>query len=114
MLAAYSFSVFSKNPKQNILRTETQDVSWTHLSHSSQIHLSFVLFCLFVFVVVVFVFRDRVSLYSPGCPGTHFVEQAGLKLRNLPASASQVLGLKACKDFFFLIKPKPGECWHFI
>jgi hypothetical protein len=40
------------------------------------------------------VFRDRVSLYSPGCPGTHFVDQAGLKLRNLPASASQVLGLK--------------------
>jgi hypothetical protein len=42
------------------------------------------------------VFRDRVSLYSPGCPGTHFVDQAGLKLRNPPASASQVLGLKAC------------------
>jgi hypothetical protein len=48
-------------------------------------------FCLFVFV-----FQDRVSLYSPGCPGTHFVDQAGLELRNLPASASQVLGLKAC------------------
>jgi len=42
------------------------------------------------------VFRDRVSLYSPGCPGTHFVDQAGLELRNLPASASGVLGLKAC------------------
>jgi hypothetical protein len=42
------------------------------------------------------VFRDRVSLYSPGCPVTHFVDQAGLKLRNSPASASQVLGLKAC------------------
>jgi hypothetical protein len=41
-------------------------------------------------------FRDRVSLYSPGCPGTHSVEQAGLKLRNPPASASQVLGLQAC------------------
>jgi hypothetical protein len=41
-------------------------------------------------------FQDRVSLYSPGCPGTHFVDQTGLKLRNLPASASQVLGLKAC------------------
>jgi len=40
--------------------------------------------------------RDRVSLYSPGCPGTHFVDQAGLEFRNLPASASQVLGLKAC------------------
>jgi hypothetical protein len=42
------------------------------------------------------VFRDRVSLYSFGCPGTHSVDQAGLKLRNPPASASQVLGLKEC------------------
>jgi hypothetical protein len=40
--------------------------------------------------------RDRVSLYSPGCPGNHFVDQAGLELRNPPASASPVLGLKAC------------------
>ena len=42
----------------------------------------------FVFVVVVFVFQDRVSLYSPGCPGTHFVDQGGLELRNLLPSAS--------------------------
>ncbi|GAB1302424.1 Ankyrin repeat domain-containing protein 2 [Apodemus speciosus] len=28
------------------------------------------------------------------CPGPHSVDQAGLELRNLPASASQVLGLK--------------------
>jgi hypothetical protein len=40
--------------------------------------------------------RHRVSLCSPGCPATHSVDQAGLELRNLPASASQVLGLKAC------------------
>jgi hypothetical protein len=39
---------------------------------------------------------DRVSLGIPDSPGTHSVDQAGLKLRNLPASASQVLGLKAC------------------
>jgi hypothetical protein len=44
----------------------------------------------------VLVFRDRVSLCSPGCPGTHFVDQAVLKTKNLPASDSQVLGLKAC------------------
>ncbi|GAB1287357.1 Protein-L-isoaspartate O-methyltransferase domain-containing protein 2 [Apodemus speciosus] len=37
----------------------------------------------------------RVSLCSPGYPGTHSVDQAGLELRNPPASASQVLGLKA-------------------
>jgi hypothetical protein len=51
------------------------------------------------------VFRDSVSLYSPGCPGTHSVDQAGLELRNLPASASRVLGLKACATtpgLFFL------------
>ena len=60
------------------------------------------LFCLFVclgFCLIfwfLFFFGDRVSLYSPGCPGAHSVDQAGLELRNLPASASQVLGLKAC------------------
>ena len=46
--------------------------------------------------VCLFVFRNRVSLCNPGCPGTHSLDQAGLKLSNLPASASQVLGLKTC------------------
>ena len=52
---------------------------------------------LFVVIVVLpFVFvRDRISLCSPGCPGTHFVDQTGLELKNSPASASPVLGLKA-------------------
>jgi hypothetical protein len=40
------------------------------------------------FVVVVVIFRDRVSLYSSGCPETLSVDQAGLELRDLPASAS--------------------------
>jgi hypothetical protein len=51
-----------------------------------------------------FFFRDRVSLCSLGCPGTYSVDQAGLELRNLPVSASRVLGLKACATtpgFFF-------------
>jgi hypothetical protein len=65
----------------------------------------FVFFCLFVFV-----FRDRVSLCSlAGCPGTHFVVQAGLKLRNLPASASQVLGLKACAT-----TARPGKGFNLV
>jgi hypothetical protein len=51
------------------------------------------------------VFRDRVSLCSPDCPGTHSVDQAGLELRNPPAS--QVLGLKACPT-------TPGSCFSFI
>jgi hypothetical protein len=40
------------------------------------------------FFFFFFGFNDRVSLCSPGCPGTHSVDQAGLERRNLPASAS--------------------------
>jgi hypothetical protein len=72
--------------------------SWrNNLSLSvSVMSLGFV--CLFVLFVClsVLVFRDRVSLCSPGCPGTYFVDQTGLKLRDPPVSASRVLGLKAC------------------
>jgi hypothetical protein len=69
-------------------------------------------FFLFVLFVCLFVFRDMVSLYSPGCPGTHFVDQAGLELRNLPVSASPVLGLKACATMpssFFKPFHSPGQ-----
>jgi hypothetical protein len=55
-----------------------------------------VLAALIFFFFFFWFFQDRVSLYGPGCPGAHFVDQAGLELRNLPVSASQVLGLKAC------------------
>jgi hypothetical protein len=44
----------------------------------------FVLFCFF---------RDSVSLYSPSGPGTHFVDQAGLKLISAYLSASLKAGL---------------------
>jgi hypothetical protein len=49
-----------------------------------------------VLILLCFVFfLDRVSLCSPGCPGTHSVDQAGLKLRDLSASATfHMLGLK--------------------
>jgi hypothetical protein len=45
---------------------------------------------------IKFFFWDSVSLCSTGCPGTHSVDQTVLELRNVPASASQVLGLKSC------------------
>jgi hypothetical protein len=48
-------------------------------------------FRMVLFVLFCFVFRDRLSLCSVGCPGTHSVEQAGLKLKDPSASASQVL-----------------------
>jgi hypothetical protein len=61
----------------------------------------FVLFCFVLFCFVLF--WDKVSLYSSDCPGTYFVDHTGLKLRNLPASAFQVLGLKACTTTAWLI-----------
>jgi hypothetical protein len=66
------------------------------LSNGTQVGFLFCLFVCFLFVCLFVCFPDRVSLYSPGCPGTHSVDQAGLELRNPPASASQVLGLKVC------------------
>jgi hypothetical protein len=52
------------------------------------------LFCFFLFFFFL-TFGERISLCSPGCSGIHFIDQAGLELRDLPASASGVLGLKA-------------------
>jgi hypothetical protein len=49
----------------------------------------FVLFCFVLFFVTGF------PLCS-GCSGTQSVDQAGLELRNPPASVSQVPGSKAC------------------
>jgi hypothetical protein len=48
-----------------------------------------VVFCLFLF------FRDRASLYSPGCPGTCSVDQACVyNVRDPPPDASGVQRLK--------------------
>ena len=33
-------------------------------------------------------FRDKVSLCSLGCPGTHSVDKSSLELKDMPASAS--------------------------
>jgi hypothetical protein len=45
--------------------------------------------------------------FETGFLETHFVDQAGLELRNPPTSASQVLGLKACTTM-------PGLFYLFI
>jgi hypothetical protein len=58
--------------------------------------LFYFLFLFIIVIIIILVFGDRASLYNSGCLGTHSVDQGGLKLRDPPASASQVLGLKAC------------------
>ena len=64
-------------------------------------------FFFFLVLVLVLIFQDKVSLCSPGCPGTHFVDQADHKLRNPPASASRVLVLKAWTTM-------PGSHWALV
>jgi hypothetical protein len=54
----------------------------------------FVLFCFFVcffsgFLVLVCLLRQgyKVSFHGPDCPGTHYVDQAAIKLRDPPVFA---------------------------
>jgi hypothetical protein len=56
-------------------------------THASAIYLFIYLFIYLSIYLFIYLFVF---------PGTHSLDQADLKLRNLPASASQVLGLKAC------------------
>jgi hypothetical protein len=48
----------------------------------------FVCFVLFFVFFVLFFLQDSVSLYSPGCPGTHSVDQANseIQLPRLPSA----------------------------
>jgi hypothetical protein len=89
MFVKKSKIVSPSEPSVLHLRIHMKNLWFYYHEHNSFVVVAVVV-SLFVF------FRDRVSLYSHGCPGTHFVDQAGLELRNPPASASQVLGLKVC------------------
>jgi hypothetical protein len=66
--------------------------------------LDFYGFVVVVVVVVVVVLLDRVSLCILSCPGIHSIDQGSIKLRYLPAAASQVPGLKGCDNTTLLIQ----------
>jgi hypothetical protein len=61
-------------------------------------------------------FQDKLSLCSPGYLRTCYVEQVGFELRDPPASASRVLGLKVnpwnsvCVAQLFLGEGPALEC----
>jgi hypothetical protein len=62
----------------------------------------------FLFVCLFVCFSGQgFSLYSPGCPGTHFVDQAGPELRNPSASAPPSAGMHhhawLSDNIFFLV-----------
>jgi hypothetical protein len=59
-----------------------------YLQLSSMFSQGFIVHFFFFFPFLFFFFPARISLYSPGCPGTCSVVQADLELRDLPGSVS--------------------------
>lgn len=57
---------------------------------------SIITFSRFKKILILIFILDRISLHSLSCSRIHYVDHADLKLRNSPASTTQLLGLKAC------------------
>jgi hypothetical protein len=77
---------------ERILRKRRSSYSW--IQSGIQLKGRYQDLTLFVCLFVL-VFQSRVSLDSPVYLRTHSVDHASLESRNLPASASQVLGFKS-------------------
>ena len=59
--------------------------SWVIVSHHAKFDLYYLIYNQSLWKLpLLFLFWDRVSLCSPGCPGTHFLDRDDLKLRDLP------------------------------
>ena len=63
-----------------LLKRQLRRVGSEDSFHTGCKYLHGLLIRQFIFFSFDFVFRDRVSLCKPGCPGTRSVDQAGLKL----------------------------------
>jgi hypothetical protein len=79
------------------------------------IYLYFLLVILFTFqlfwfygFLVFWFFETEVSLYSPGCPETHSVDQAGLKLGNPSTCLCPALQMLSPFLVFSLKIPHPN------
>ena len=102
-LPQHSYLTSDVNGHENTVTCLNWFVNWVQEPMSSFCGSDVFLFvCLFVcfwwwwFDLFVCFIKTGFLLYSPGCPRTRSVNQAGLELRDLPVSASQVLELKAC------------------
>lgn len=43
----------------------------------------------------------QLSLFSPGCPGTYYVDQGGLKFMKIHLLVSPSAGIKGCTTLYF-------------
>ena len=84
----------------------------SHLSRVLTLGCVFTSSCLLLFFVLFCFFRDRVSMYSPGCPGTHSVDQAGLNSETHLPLPPRVLGLQVCATTCLLLNAQHTQ--HFV
>jgi hypothetical protein len=79
------------------------------------------LFFSFLFFFLLFCcccFLRHFSLCSPGCPGTHHVDQAGLELSDPPVSASQgskkvrLMNCESRNRILYLVRQQKGKQEH--
>ena len=78
------------------------------LPYRKQNHISYILMCILFWGGGGVWGRDRVSMHSPGCPGTCAVQRAVLELRDPPTSAFQEVKLKVCAP------PHPAHSTFFL
>lgn len=81
-----------------LLSPVTGDASPKHLI---RVIMTFVSGNPHIIFVYLFVFTDRISQCIPGYPGTHFVSQVSLELRDHSPCALKLLGLKACASMLW-------------
>jgi len=66
---------------------------------------------LFLCFLAFFFFWDRLSLYSPWCPGTHSVDQVGLKLKRSSCLCLKAWASTALTSLCNI--PVVPECWDY-
>ena len=91
VLVISSWASLEKHYVANCILYPQRFMSFMSVLHANHNHLVSILQQSYLFI-----YWDWFSLCSPSSPGTHSVDQAGLKISDLPASASQVLRLKVC------------------
>jgi hypothetical protein len=72
---------------------------WALLKKAHSFKTNFIYLFIYLGFLFCFVFRDRDSLCSPGCPGTHSVDQAGLGQRStcLCLPSAGIKGMRHCE-----------------
>lgn len=97
-VTAWFYSQISSFPSTTCKRghlSEEKIIFWHPYKKRVQILYSDLHVCFCARCFYYCLFRDRVSLCNPACPGTHHIDQDGLKLTEISAFAPLPLGISS-------------------